>query len=354
MCSTAPTALDIATPTVPPTWHTRRQISPHPGCTGLICVGSRPMLGGVRCTTGRRQGRAADRQRVVDDAQAGFTLIEVMVVVLILGILMAIATPSLLGARERVWDLSARTSVRTALTTAIMLSEFRSDFTFASPAALAAAEPSLTYVDAGQASTGPKVVSVDASSPSLWVAVSRSNSGRCHAAIVGRLGQWSGVVEDCSARDVRRSPTTQIVGGAGSYVGEAPDGATVGADGTYESDDQIFAFDEGRFVLTSTLSLFGGVQLPAGTVVCSHLFLYSPISATGTTGQFDLGAPVLGSARTAGELWRTRSFGNPGTTYQDRGWEDTDVYAEDGSVVTLTMWALADNADMIRIFTACP
>lgn len=48
--------------------------------------------------------------------QEGFTLIELMVVVLIIAILIAIAIPTFLGARERAQDRAAQSTLRNALT----------------------------------------------------------------------------------------------------------------------------------------------------------------------------------------------------------------------------------------------
>src|SRR6266487_7117164 len=48
--------------------------------------------------------------------EKGFTLIELMVVVLIIAILIAIAIPTFLGARKRAQDKQAQSNIRNALT----------------------------------------------------------------------------------------------------------------------------------------------------------------------------------------------------------------------------------------------
>jgi type IV pilus assembly protein PilA len=50
------------------------------------------------------------------DSEEGFTLIELMVVVLIIAILIAIAIPTFLGARQRAQDRAAQSNIRNGLT----------------------------------------------------------------------------------------------------------------------------------------------------------------------------------------------------------------------------------------------
>ena len=56
------------------------------------------------------------RRRLKGQREGGFTLIELMVVVLIIAILIAIAIPTFLGARQRAQDRAAQSNLRNALT----------------------------------------------------------------------------------------------------------------------------------------------------------------------------------------------------------------------------------------------
>ena len=110
-------------------------------------------------------------RRTMPHGEEGFTLIELMVVVLIIAILLAIAIPTFLGAQNKAKDRSAQSSARNTVTAAKTIAADAQDYTTTNPTTLAAVEPSIAYVANNVASTGPKQVSVLGDATGFYLAV---------------------------------------------------------------------------------------------------------------------------------------------------------------------------------------
>ena len=120
------------------------------------------------------------RQRIQDDK--GFTLIELMVVVLIIAILIAIAIPTFLGLRQRAQDRAAQSDLRNGLTAAKAF--YTDDETFdgftAASGVPADIEPSLTWVD-GAGGAGEVGITLEDDDEVVLTTVSESDAEFCIA-----------------------------------------------------------------------------------------------------------------------------------------------------------------------------
>jgi type IV pilus assembly protein PilA len=162
------------------------------------------------------QSRLAARSD--EDRQGGFTLIELMVVVMIIAILVGIAIPAFLGARKRAQDTASKSNLRNALSTAQTV--FTDTQAYGDSATLKTSlsneEPSLTFVSNSTTSSKAKIVSVKtvkttgSASEDEVILAAYSGSGKCFF--------------------LRHVNTAGLPALSGSYIAETPTNTACSAD----------------------------------------------------------------------------------------------------------------------------
>jgi type IV pilus assembly protein PilA len=93
------------------------------------------------------------RKRI--EGKEGFTLIEILVVIIIIAILAAIAIPVFLGQRQKAQDAASKALVRNVMTVVESAYTDTRDFSAIVVADLTAIEPMLNYLIAANAATVP-------------------------------------------------------------------------------------------------------------------------------------------------------------------------------------------------------
>jgi type IV pilus assembly protein PilA len=135
----------------------------------------------LRQAYGQKKGRTE-----LEGAEAGFTLIELMVVLLIMAILLAIAIPTFLGVKTGAQDRAVQSNLTNGLTSA--KAGYANGGTYAATAAaevtaLAAAEPNIAFATtAATSGTNNLFVLTDGAAGQQLLLVGNSQSGTCWAA----------------------------------------------------------------------------------------------------------------------------------------------------------------------------
>jgi prepilin-type N-terminal cleavage/methylation domain-containing protein len=117
--------------------------------------------------------------RAARDHEAGFTLIELMMVIFIIAILIAVLLPVFVSASNRARDRATQSSLHNAVTAAKSVFSDKADYTQATPGTLTTQTGAITFVSAATAPSGQNTVSVATVSASYIVFGGLSKSGEC-------------------------------------------------------------------------------------------------------------------------------------------------------------------------------
>jgi type IV pilus assembly protein PilA len=183
----------------------------------------------------RLNERRAAEFELEGSADAGFTLIELMVVLLILAILLAIAIPTFLGVTGGANDRASQSNLNTALTTAKTMSTQNNQTYLDSTATptqtaatqlalLKANEPSITFESTAVTTQGPVSVYFDTTGAGVVIASYSKSTNKCWYAVdnlsVITGGAANGLYTDTVAAGIAGSATSAPTA-AGTYYGKS-------------------------------------------------------------------------------------------------------------------------------------
>jgi type IV pilus assembly protein PilA len=117
------------------------------------------------------------------EGEAGFTIVELMTVILIIALLIAIALPTYLGARQRAADRAIQTDMRTGLAAALAYYSETASWDGFDATQAAREEPRLTWVNGGAPARGEVSIHVHSDQDLLLVGLSSSHTYFCLAQV---------------------------------------------------------------------------------------------------------------------------------------------------------------------------
>ncbi|MDA8398426.1 MAG: prepilin-type N-terminal cleavage/methylation domain-containing protein [Actinomycetota bacterium] len=144
--------------------------------------------------------------RRAEEGEQGFTLIELMVVVLIIGILVAIAVPTYLGARNGAENRAVESTLRNALTTAKTYYTNQNTYVGANTAALTSLEPTILWTDAEPAAGAWNPPN------QVWVQAAATTTGSTDSYVClegqSKTGNYYAIIDDANLGTIYWAGTT--------------------------------------------------------------------------------------------------------------------------------------------------
>ncbi|MDQ1382080.1 MAG: type pilus assembly protein PilA [Actinomycetota bacterium] len=156
--------------------------------------------------------------RAAQSEEDGFTLLELMMVVAIIGILITVLAPTFLAASSRAKDRAMQASLKNATTGAKSFYFAKADFSNVPPSSLSAETGGVVFVAAAAAPTGQNSVSVFGFNATQMFLAGQSKSGTCFYVL-----------------DDEAAGTTKYAKAAGGPSGCAANGSPIPTDPSWQA-----------------------------------------------------------------------------------------------------------------------